>query len=575
MDSGSFRRALPWLGFAGVLVFYVVSILRLHPTNYFGLTQDDTIYFSSAQALAQGRGYILPSLPGTAPATKYPILYPWILSWVWRWNPSFPANLADALGITVVFGLAFVTLAYLFLRQLKGMGNGEALLLTAFCALHPVVLFYSASVVSEIPFSALALAAMLVGNKAMQRNGNAAAAMSCGILAGLSMLIRLFGVPVAAGILVAALVRRAWRQAAIFALCAAPLFAWLAWHTVSSAQATPPTGTSSFGPGFQQTWLYYTNYVAFLKLSSVNPHVAGSIVLSQFIYLLTHVPGFFLSSLLDRDVALLFVVTLAVLWAILAGMIRQASIGGWQPIHFALPFYVAVILSWNYPEILRFLIPFLPLFAASLWFEGKWIAGKLTAAIRSPRPLIERLSAAVLGVSITALACGMVWNLAVGDRAQLRSLSRSRAALLVEKREAYDWLRRNSSGDARAVAGEDGCLYLYTGRQAMAYIALLPAGAYEPTRLQEDLDHMTDVAQAIGAEYWLASPDDSDKQWKAAKPLLAARLDQIESVLPELFHSGGGHVRIYGLACVQHPEDPSCRSADRVLFPLGRAISNP
>ncbi len=575
MDSGSFRRALPWLGFAGVLVFYVVSILRLHPTNYFGLTQDDSIYFSSAQALAQGRGYILPSLPGTPPATKYPILYPWILSWVWRWNPSFPANLADALGITVVFGLAFVTLAYLFLRQLKGIGNGEVLLLTAFCALHPVVLFYSASVVSEIPFSALALAAMLVGNKAMQRKGSAAASASCGILAGLSMLIRLFGVPVAAGILVAALVRRAWRQAAIFALCTAPFFAWLVWHTVSSAQATPPTGTSSLGPGFQQTWLYYTNYVAFRTLSSVDPHVAGSIVLSQFIYLLTHVPGLFLSSLLDRDVALLFAVTLVVLWTILAGMIRQARIGGWQPIHFALPFYVAVILSWNYPEILRFLIPFLPLFAASLWLEGKWIAGKLTAAIRSPRPLIERLFAAVLGVAMAALALGMVWNFAVGDRAQLHRLSRSRAALLAEKREAYAWLRRNSSGDARAVAGEDGCLYLYTGRQAMSYIALLPAGAYEPARLQKDLDHMTDVAQAIGAEYWLASPDDSDKQWKAAKPLLAARLDQIESVLPELFRSGGGHVQIYGLPCVQHPEDPSCRSAHRVLFPLDRAISNP
>jgi len=109
----------------------------------------------------------------------------------------------------------------------------------------------------------------------------------------------------------------------------------------------------------------------------------------------------------------------------------------------------------------------------------------------------------------------------------------------------------------------------------MAYIALLPAGVYEPAYLQRDLNHMTDVARAIGAEYWLASPDDSDKQWKSAKPFMATRLEQIESVLPELFRSRYGHVRIYGLPCVKHPEDPSCQSVDRVLFPDGWGNPNP
>src|SRR5580700_9037131 len=110
MTDASDRRALPWLGLAFILILYLISILRLHPTNFFGLTQDDTVYFSSAQALAAGRGYILPSIPGTPPATKYPILYPWILSWVWHWNPSFPANLTDAIAVTIVFGIAFVTI---------------------------------------------------------------------------------------------------------------------------------------------------------------------------------------------------------------------------------------------------------------------------------------------------------------------------------------------------------------------------------------------------------------------------------------------------------------------------------
>src|SRR6266481_1921816 len=95
-SSRSHRRVLPWLGFLYIAIMYVISIVRLNPTNYFGMSEDDSIYFSSAKALSEGKGYILPSVPGAPQATKYPILYPWLLSWVWRWNPSFPANLADA-----------------------------------------------------------------------------------------------------------------------------------------------------------------------------------------------------------------------------------------------------------------------------------------------------------------------------------------------------------------------------------------------------------------------------------------------------------------------------------------------
>ena len=103
------RRALPWIILIVIVSAYVISVIRLHPTNIFGLSEDDAIYFSSAQALAQGRGYILPSIPGTPSATKYPILYPLILSAVWRLNPSFPGNLVPAIAVTVAFGIWFLT----------------------------------------------------------------------------------------------------------------------------------------------------------------------------------------------------------------------------------------------------------------------------------------------------------------------------------------------------------------------------------------------------------------------------------------------------------------------------------
>jgi len=227
------------------------------------------------------------------------------------------------------------------------------------------------------------------------------------------------------------------------------------------------------------------------------------------------------------------------------------------------------VLLWDYPEIKRFLIPFLPLIAASLWFGGKMVTEDLGRAIRGPRPAVERAIAAVVGVAALALAIGMAWNFIFSDRAGMAKASDEAARLLAEKREAYGWLREHAAPDARVVAGEDVALYLYTGRQAMSHIALVPAGAYDPAQMQRDLDHMTDVARAIGATYWMESPDDSEKQRKAAKPLLEARFSEIENVLPELFHSSAGHVKIYGTNCILHPEETQCASAERALFPAG------
>jgi hypothetical protein len=76
------RRLAPWLGLGCILASFLAAVIWVHPTNFFGYTEDDSIYFSSAKGLAEGQGYVLASFPGTPVATKYPIFYPWLLSWV-------------------------------------------------------------------------------------------------------------------------------------------------------------------------------------------------------------------------------------------------------------------------------------------------------------------------------------------------------------------------------------------------------------------------------------------------------------------------------------------------------------
>src|SRR6266849_2806403 len=60
----------------------------------FGSLHDDGLFFVSAQSLAAGHGYRIPSLPENPAQTKFPPLYPLYLSMIWRMNPMFPANLA-------------------------------------------------------------------------------------------------------------------------------------------------------------------------------------------------------------------------------------------------------------------------------------------------------------------------------------------------------------------------------------------------------------------------------------------------------------------------------------------------
>ncbi|HJY79561.1 MAG TPA: hypothetical protein VKK81_00540, partial [Candidatus Binatia bacterium] len=115
------------------------------------------MYFSSAKALAEGRGYIIPSLPGTPPQTKYPVLYPWLLSWIWRWNPSFPANLSPALWMTALFGCWALLAALQLLRKFEGVGDWPAVVIIGLCAFQAQFLSLSAAVMSDVPLMALAL----------------------------------------------------------------------------------------------------------------------------------------------------------------------------------------------------------------------------------------------------------------------------------------------------------------------------------------------------------------------------------------------------------------------------------
>ena len=563
MDDSN-KRALPWVGLCLVLIVYALSVLRFNPSDFFGTTQDDSIYFSSAKALANQQGYILPSVPGSPMATKYPIFYPWILSWVWRWSPSFPANLSGAIAINILFGFGFLTATFVFLRRLKGIGDAPAVLLTFLTALHPEIVFYSASVLSDIPFAALALAAMLAADRAMRPDASTARTAGCGVLTGLSILMRIFGVPIAVGILAVAVARRSWRQIAIFCGALIPFGIAIVWRKIFvSAEVALRSGETPGNTGFVNAWTYYTSYAGFWKLSVPNSHILWAMLKNNAIFVLYSPSDYFLFPLLKQDTFASRSLMVLVTAAIFAGIVRLARDNGWTAIHFVLPFYAALILLWNYPISGRFLLVFLPFFMSGLWSEAKHFLILIYSAMTERRAMGDKVFAAIFGLGAVVLVCALAVNYVGGTRRIIAENGRNRSILLQEKREAYRWLSCCTARDDRVIAYEDAALYLYSGRQSMRPLVFTTSGLYDPVYVAQSIEHISDVAEATGARYWLVADDDFAMEWKTAAKDGRTRELEMGRKFPIAFKSHNGHVLIYDLGCNNDSKRSSCLEVDR------------
>jgi 4-amino-4-deoxy-L-arabinose transferase-like glycosyltransferase len=541
---------LPWIVLGVILAGYVAAIVRLHPTNFFGLTEDDSIYFSSAKALAEGHGYILPSVPGNPPATKYPILYPLMLSAIWKLNPSFPANLSWAVGVTVFFGMVYLVAGLMLLRRLKTR-IWEALVLTAFCAFHPVVLFHSSSVLSDIPFAALTMVAMVLADRALETKGRPWMAVLCGLLAGMSVMMRMFGAALITGILLAALARKRWPALWQIGAGVAPFVLITIWRTLHSSTIAPPVSEYwARSYGWVNAWAYYTNYLGIWKVGVPSLRIFGLIVLNNLKLLMIAPADLFLSPIVLGPS--LFLRTFAALLFLLLtakGILRQVSIGGARSVHYALPVYAALISLWNYPdEGNRFLLPFMFLLVGGAWIEIKNLFEILQHNLFSPGSnVVQRGACAGLSAAILFLFFSTILAYATKDPGKLRQLSARRGAVLPAKRQAYAYIAMQPCCPT-VLAYEDVNVFLYGGRESMRPILFATSSVYDSQLFEESLAHVMDIARGINARYWIFSPDDYSVDFPKAAGSLWNCLGPAGPVeMPVVFKSDDGQVMVRSL----------------------------
>jgi hypothetical protein len=191
-----------------------------------GLDRDDAIHLITAKAIAAGHGYTIESLPHPIPQTSEPPFFPAVLALFTLVSPK--AQWLKLLPLAYTTG--WLVLTRKLLLKMGASKNG-ALLLVGLTAASPAVVFLSTNLLPESLFGLLVTAVLVA---LLEER-----ALSAGVFAGVATLTQTAGVALIAACILTLVVRRRFRDAAIFAAVAmaiaAPWFGWSLAHVTHDA----------------------------------------------------------------------------------------------------------------------------------------------------------------------------------------------------------------------------------------------------------------------------------------------------------------------------------------------------
>jgi len=412
----------------------------------FGDLHDDSLYYVSAKSLADGGGYRVESLPGEPSQTKYPPLYPLLLSVAWHVDSEFPNNLPIAAWISWL-ALPAIMLQLLWIFPRLGVDHWRAWLLIALVAVNPYMLVFSSTLVSELAFTALLLATMLLTERATR-----VAAVTAGMIAGLAYLTRSAGIVFLVAGPLYLWTRHKRQEAVMFASAMLPFVAgWTIWTRLHQV----PTGDPAL--------IYYTDYFRY-ELYSISLRD-----LPLFVW--RNVDGLLLglgSLVLPNVVSSFAIKTVAQVIAVatISGVIRMVRRG--QGLLYALVAAgsCAQLLVWHFPPNERFVLPLLPLVLAGLMTEMEHFATMLRAGLRH-RDAAQRVVAAGMLLAVASILAGAVALQVYVGQVLLPEQETAHRAANKDRVAAYDWIRNKLPQDALLLSSEDGLIFLNTGRHAM------------------------------------------------------------------------------------------------------------
>lgn len=416
--------------------------------QHLGFYHDDSIYWVTAKSLAQGDGYRITSLPQQPLQTKYPPLYPAWLSLVWRINPRFPANLPLATLFAWLPFPLFVWLVWRFVNEQR-FPRWECILLTAVAALNPVAMLLSVSLMSDLQFTCLFVAALWLAERASRERAPLWLALASGGLGALAYLTRTAGLSLLLAVPLVFVLQRRFRQAFVFAGCMLPaVLGWQIWVRMNQA------------PGNDLVTLYYTNYFGF-QLYNVPLRDMPLVIWQNLDITLAAITKVLI---FDFDFENIQVQRLVGVVA-LAGVVRLARQSSRWHYPLTAAVFLAMLLAWHYPPDQRFVFPLYPLLLAGIWTELKNVVAALQRAWQK-NLAAERAVAVLAGAVLAALAIFVVFTNVRGYFVFLPAVLSGHRAELQASKPAYTWISEHTPKNSNVFAFHDSVLFLYAGRRS-------------------------------------------------------------------------------------------------------------
>ena len=435
--------------------------------------RDDAMYVVLAKSLATGHGYRWINLPGAPAATHFPPGYPALLALVWWLVPAFPANvLAFKLLNAILIGIVSLATATLAVRRF-GMSRWVAAAVGVAAALSVPVISLGIRVMSEPLFLTLLMSTLLVAERVADGDDRWSMVALAGALSGAATLVRSFGIALVIAIVVALLLRRRVRSAAI-ALGLSMLFV-VPWQLfVSANQGVVPqpmrgnyesytSGLSAaLGPG---------GPAFLLRTVTNNARGAATVLTGIFGW---SVPRAALWLVLVLSVGLLLVGS-RVLW-------NRARVTA-----LFLATYVAILLAWP--------------FFGGRYIWGVWPLVILTMALGLRAVFAHRPTVSSMRIGLrclqAVLAAGVAMYVVGAWRAahdHVWSVVASAQAAPI--RNVVRWIDDRTPDHAVVAANYEGAVYLYTGRLTVPVNAALRPESMGPRTTDENARAMGEIVHS-------------------------------------------------------------------------------
>src|SRR5215471_10935932 len=149
---------------AGLVAVFVLYLSVIYGICYgvpgYGLFHDDGIYMVTAKSLAEGTGYNIVSAPSAIRQNRYPPVFPALLASAWKIYPHFPQNLLLLRLVPLLSMLGWLWLTYILLRRVSGSATTSRCIILLTAA-TPAVVYFSATLLSEMTFACLLSGALL------------------------------------------------------------------------------------------------------------------------------------------------------------------------------------------------------------------------------------------------------------------------------------------------------------------------------------------------------------------------------------------------------------------------------